>query len=205
MPTPAHGFTVWLTGLPCSGKSTLSEQLARVIRASGRNVEVLDGDVVRTNLSYGLGFSRADRDVNVRRIGFVAHLLTRNGVAVVVAAVSPYARARQQVREQIKDFIEVHVACPIAECERRDVKGMYARARAGQLPGFTGVDDPYEVPLEPEVTVHTQRETPEQSVTEVLAALERRGYLGQPAEASRAASANDGAVGSVSPWRHALP
>src|SRR4051812_17825107 len=205
MPTPACGFTVWLTGLPCSGKSTISEHLVRGIAASGRSVEVLDGDIVRTNLSYGLGFSREDRDINVRRIGFVAHLLSRNGVAVVVAAVSPYARARQQVREQIKDFIEVHVACPIAECERRDVKGMYAKARAGQLPAFTGVDDPYEAPVEPEVTVHTQRETPEQSAAEVLAALQRKGYLGQAGEASRAASTGDAAAALVSPWRHALP
>src|SRR5262245_7030166 len=136
MPLSTRGFTVWLTGLPCSGKSTISEHLAEGIRACGRSVEVLDGDIIRTNLSRGLGFSREDRDVNVRRIGFVAHLLSRNGVAVIVAAVSPHARARQEVRAQIKDFVEVHVMCPVAECERRDVKGMYAKARAGEIRCF---------------------------------------------------------------------
>ncbi|MEY4544079.1 MAG: adenylyl-sulfate kinase [Pseudomonadota bacterium] len=172
-----RGVTVWLTGLPCSGKSTLATELAAVLRARGKSVEVLDGDVVRTNLSRGLGFSREDRDINIRRIGFVAHLLSRNGVVVLVAAVSPYAQAREQVRELIGDFIEVHVRCPVAECERRDVKGMYARARAGQLQHFTGVDDPYEQPLRPELTVHTERETPAASASHVIALLERRGYL----------------------------
>jgi adenylylsulfate kinase len=177
MADPSRGFTVWLTGLPCSGKSTIAAQLADCLRSAGKRVEVLDGDVIRTNLSRGLGFSREDRDINVRRIGFVAHLLSRNGVVVIVAAVSPYARARTEVREQIIDFVEVHVECPIAECERRDVKGMYAKARAGQLPHFTGVDDPYEPPIAPEVSVHTQRETPEQSAEQVLLELERRGYF----------------------------
>ena len=190
------GFTVWLTGLPCSGKSTIAEQLAEGIRASGRSVEVLDGDIIRTNLCRGLGFSREDRDINVRRIGFVAQLLSRNGVAVVVAAVSPYAQARQEVREQIEDFFEVHVECPIAECERRDVKGMYAKARAGQLPGFTGVDDPYEPPVAPEVTVHTQRETPEQSAARVLTALDRRGCLGPASGLTSSRESGSGAAAS---------
>lgn len=172
-----RGVTVWLTGLPCSGKSTISTELAQALRASGRAVEVLDGDVVRTNLSQGLGFSREDRDINIRRIGFVAHLLSRNGVIVIVAAVSPYAQTRQQVRELIGDFIEVHVRCPVAECERRDVKGMYAQARAGKIQHFTGVDDPYEPPEQPEVTVHTDRETPAESAAQVLALLERLGYI----------------------------
>lgn len=171
-----RGCTVWLTGLPCSGKSTISERLAANLRARGNRVEVLDGDIVRTNLSHGLGFSREDRDINVRRIGFVAHLLSRNGVTVLVAAVSPYARVRQEVREQIGDFVEVYVACPLRECERRDVKGMYAKARAGELKAFTGVDDPYEAPSAPEVTVYTDAETPSESAERVLDILESRGY-----------------------------
>jgi adenylylsulfate kinase len=170
------GFTVWLTGLPCSGKSTLSSQLATLLQQRGHRVEVLDGDVVRENLSRGLGFSRQDRDTNVLRIGFVAKLLSRNGVAVIVAAVSPYAAARREVRAQIDRFVEVHVACPLSECERRDVKGMYSRARAGLIPAFTGVDDPYEVPEHPDVTVHTDGEAPEDSIRQSLSALEERGY-----------------------------
>src|SRR5688572_23891936 len=171
-----RGVTVWLTGLPCSGKSTISSELALALRTQRRAVEVLDGDIVRTNLSRGLGFSREDRDINIRRIGFVAHLLSRNGVTVLVAAVSPYARARQEVREQIGDFVEVYVECPLRECERRDVKGMYAKARAGELKSFTGVDDPYEPPSAPEVTVYTDAETPSESAERVLDVLERRGY-----------------------------
>jgi adenylyl-sulfate kinase len=173
-----QGFTVWLTGLPCSGKSTLSARLATELAGRGQRVEVLDGDVVRTHLSRGLGFSREDRDINVRRIGFVAHLLSRNGVAVLVAAVSPYRATRRQVREQIGDFVEVFVDCPLAECERRDVKGMYAKARAGAIQGFTGVDDPYEPPEHPEVVLHTERRSTEDCVQEVLSALENLGYLG---------------------------
>jgi adenylyl-sulfate kinase len=177
MTARARGFTVWLTGLPCSGKSTLAAHLATELAARGQRVEVLDGDVVRTHLSRGLGFSREDRDINVRRIGFVAHLLSRNGVAVLVAAVSPYRATRRQVREQIGDFVEVFVDCPLGECERRDVKGMYAKARAGTLPGFTGVDDPYEPPDHPEVVLHTERRNTEDCVRELLLALENLGYV----------------------------
>lgn len=173
-----HGVTVWLTGLPCSGKSTIAEHLANVLRSRGRRVEVLDGDLIRTNLSRGLSFSRDDRDINVLRIGFVSHLLTRNGVCVVVAAVSPHAAARLKVREQIGAFVEVHVDCPVAECERRDVKGMYAKARAGEIKAFTGIDDPYEEPEQPEVTVHTREETPAESAAKVLRVLENLDYLG---------------------------
>jgi adenylylsulfate kinase len=140
-------------------------------------VEVLDGDVVRTHLSRGLGFSREDRDINVRRIGFVAQLLSRNGVAVLVAAVSPYRAARRQVRQEIADFVEVYVQCPLAECERRDVKGMYAKARAGALRGFTGVDDPYEAPEHAEVVVRTAEQTARECVQAVLAKLEELGHL----------------------------
>lgn len=176
----ARGFTLWLTGLPCSGKSTLARLVAEALSARGRDVEVLDGDVVRRNLSRGLGFSRADRDVNVLRIGFVAELLSRHGVAVVVAAVSPYESTRRKVRESIRDFVEVHVDCPLSECERRDVKGMYARARAGELADFTGVDDPYEPPEAAEVTVRTQGESAAESAARVLERLRELGYVETP-------------------------
>lgn len=171
------GFTVWLTGLPCSGKSTVARQLARQLLRRGRRVEVLDGDIVRQNLSYGLGFSREDRDRNIRRIAFVANLLARNGVIVVVALVSPYREARDEARRLLGEFFEVHVDCPTSECERRDVKGMYKRARAGELRGFTGVDDPYEAPLEPELTLSTASQSSEESVTRVVKALVDAGRL----------------------------
>lgn len=171
------GVTIWLTGLPSSGKSTIAEHLRQLLTARGRRVEVLDGDLIRAELSPDLGFSRADRDVNVRRIAFLAHLLTRNGVITIVAAVSPYAEARRQARERIADFIEVYVDCPLAECERRDVKGLYARARAGQLKGFTGVDDPYEAPERADVTLRTAEQTAEECAREVVGVLEARGYL----------------------------
>jgi adenylylsulfate kinase len=170
-----RGVTVWLTGLPCAGKSSIAQLAATELRRSGRRVEILDGDAVREQLSRGLGFSRADRDTNVRRIGFVAHLLARNGVTVLVAAISPYAQARNEVRALIADFIEVHVDCPVAECERRDVKGLYAQARAGLLPAFTGVGDPYEAPLAPELVLRTWQRSPQQSARELLDYLEQRG------------------------------
>jgi adenylylsulfate kinase len=172
-----RGVTVWLTGLPCSGKSSISQLVAAELKRRGRRVEVLDGDVVRRHLSGGLGFSREDRDTNVRRIGFVAHLLTRNGVIVLVAAISPYAAVRREVRDAIGTFVEVHVACPISECERRDVKGMYAKARAGELSSFTGVSDPYEAPVSPELALNTLDQALEQSARALLEYLERRGYV----------------------------
>jgi adenylyl-sulfate kinase len=172
------GFTVWLTGLPCSGKSTIAARLVEHLRASGRKVELLDGDVVREHLSKGLGFSRLDRDTNVLRIGFVAQLLSRNGVAVVVAAVSPYAATRDMVRQQIPRFVEVFVECPLEECERRDVKGMYKKARAGAIGAFTGVDDPYEPPLHPDVIVRTREQAVDESLLAVLEKLETLGHLG---------------------------
>lgn len=183
------GFTVWLTGLPCSGKSTLSHHLAEALRARGRRTEVLDGDVVRPHLSQGLGFSREDRDINVRRIGFVAQLLTRNDVAVIVAVVSPYARTRRHVRGQIGNFVEVYVRCSLAECERRDVKGMYRRARAGELPAFTGVDDPYEPPEDAELTIDTNAELPADSARSILQALEALGYISPSLATTHAADA----------------
>ena len=189
-----RGVTVWLTGLPCAGKSTIANGVVRQIRARGYRVELLDGDVVRSNLSKGLGFSREDRDANVLRIGFVAQLLSRNGVVVVVAAVSPYALTRASVRQQVGDFVEVYVACPAVVCERRDVKGMYKKARAGELQAFTGVDDPYEPPSEAEITVDTSCESVGMSVARVISGLERLGYVSAlvepgPALASKAQSA----------------
>jgi len=176
------GFTVWFTGLSGAGKTTLGAHLAEVLRVRGQRVEVLDGDVVRTNLSKGLGFTREDRDTNIRRIGFVAKLLTRNDVAVIVGAISPYRGVRDEVRQEIGNFIEVYVRCPLDELIRRDVKGLYERALKGEVTQFTGVSDPYEEPLNPEVTVYTDRETIEESAAKVVEALERLGYL--PALAS---------------------
>src|SRR5436853_6151835 len=143
------GFTLWFTGLSGSGKSTLSCMVEEELRQRGLRVEVLDGDVVRTNLSKGLGFSKEDRDTNIRRIGFVCHLLSRNGVAAIAAAISPYREVRDEVRQMIGDFVEVYVRCPVDVCASRDVKGLYAKAMAGEIPGFTGVSDPYEEPLNP--------------------------------------------------------
>ena len=172
-----EGFTLWFTGLSGAGKTTISDRVERALRARGVPVEVLDGDVVRTNLSKGLGFSKEDRDENIRRIGFVAHLLTRNGVAVIVAAISPYREIRDEVRSRIGRFVEVYVECPIETLVERDVKGLYKKALAGEIANFTGVSDPYEAPLNPEVVVRTDREAVEESAERVLAALEGLGYL----------------------------
>jgi adenylyl-sulfate kinase len=166
------GLTVWFTGLSGAGKSTIATALAEALRAQGRRVEILDGDVVRENLSKGLGFSKEDRDINIRRIGFVAELLTRNGVVVLVAAISPYRAVREEVRAMIGRFLEVHVDCTLDELTRRDVKGLYAKAIAGEIKNFTGVSDPYEAPLDPEVRVDSSVETLEESLAKVLAAIE---------------------------------
>lgn len=171
------GFTIWLTGLPCSGKSTIARTLARRILRRGRRVEVLDGDLIRQSLSYGLGFNREDRDRNILRVAFIANLLARNDVVVIVAVVSPYRAARDEARRVLQRFFEVHVDCPLDECERRDVKGMYKRARAGELRGFTGVDDPYEVPLAAELTVSTSLQSSDESAARVEAALVESGLL----------------------------
>jgi adenylyl-sulfate kinase len=173
-----RGFTVWLTGLSGSGKTTIARRLEAVLRKRGLKVEVLDGDVVRTNLSKGLGFSKEDRDTNIRRIGFVAHLLSRNGVAVICAAISPYREIRDENRALIGDFIEVYTRCPLdVLLKERDVKGLYARALNGQIPNFTGVSDPYEEPLNPEVILDTDPETIEESTGKVVAKLEEMGYV----------------------------
>lgn len=183
-PAQQVGFVVWFTGLSGAGKSTLTEALAPVLRARGRRVEVLDGDVVRTNLSKGLGFSKEDRDTNILRVGFVANLLARNGVAVITATISPYRATRDANRALVEGdgsvFVEAHVAATFDECEARDVKGLYAEARAGKRQLFTGLDDPYEEPLAPEVVIPTGSETLETSLARVLAYLEDRGLV-QPA------------------------
>jgi len=167
-----QGLTIWMTGLSGAGKSTIANALAEALRAEGRKVEILDGDIVRENLSKGLGFSKEDRDINIRRIGFVADLLTRNGVVVIVAAISPYRAVRDEVRAMVGRFLEVHVDCTLDELTRRDVKGLYAKAIAGEIKNFTGVSDPYEAPLDPEVRVDSSTETLEESLAKVLEAIE---------------------------------
>jgi len=171
------GFTVWFTGLSGAGKTTIASRLEAVLRERGRKVEVLDGDAVRANLSKGLGFSKEDRDTNIRRIGFVCKLLSRNGVVVLAAAISPYREVRDEVRRDIGDFVEVFVTCPLDELVRRDVKGLYARALRGEIPNFTGVSDPYEEPLSPEIVVRTDLETVEASVARIVTRLEELGHL----------------------------
>jgi adenylyl-sulfate kinase len=172
-----QGFTVWFTGLSGAGKTTLSEKLAALLRERGCKVEVLDGDVVRIHLSKGLGFSREDRDENIRRIGFVCQLLSKHDVVAVAAAISPYRAARDQVRQELGRFVEVFVTCPLATLVKRDVKGLYARALRGEIENFTGVSDPYEPPLNPEIVVETDRETVEASVRKIMVRLEALGYL----------------------------
>ncbi len=171
------GFTIWFTGLSGSGKSTLSDVIEHRLRARGRNIEVLDGDIVRTHLSKGLGFSHEDRDTNIKRIAFVCALLTRNGVICISAAIAPYHDAREWARKEIGNFVEVYVKCPIEVCRQRDVKGLYKLVDEGKLKGFTGVDDPYEEPLHPELIVETNRETVAESVNRIFAKLEELGYL----------------------------
>jgi sulfate adenylyltransferase len=175
----AGGACVWLTGLSGAGKSTTAEALVAMIRARGREVTVLDGDVVRTHLSAGLGFSRADRDTNVRRVGFVAAEVVRHGGLVVAALVSPYRATRDEVRAMVgsERFVEVFVDTPLDVVEQRDVKGWYAKARSGEVTDLTGVDDPYEPPLEPELTLHTTDTTPEANASLVLDHLASRGFL----------------------------
>jgi adenylylsulfate kinase len=171
------GFTVWFTGLPSAGKSTLARMLEEALMQRGWRVEVLDGDEVRERLSRGLGFSKADRDENIRRITYVAKLITRCGGVAITCAISPYRALREEARQEIGRFVEVYVRCPLDVCIARDVKGLYAKALRGELPAFTGVSDPYEEPLTPEVTVETDRERPEESVDKILQRLEELGFL----------------------------
>ena len=172
------GCTLWFTGLSGAGKSTLSAILEKELRARGQLVEVLDGDVVRTNLSKGLGFSKEDRDINIRRIGWVCEVLTRNGVVAIAAAISPYRSIRDEIRGKVGRFVEVYVEAPISVLADRDVKGLYKKALAGEIKNFTGVDDPYEAPLNPEVVCHSDgSETPEESAAKILRKLEELGYI----------------------------
>jgi adenylyl-sulfate kinase len=173
-----HGFTVWFTGLSGAGKTTIADAIEPILRERGiTKLEKLDGDVVRTHLSKGLGFSKEDRDTNIRRIGWVAEVLTRNGVCVLASAISPYREIRDEVRANVGNFVEVYVSCSIEELTRRDVKGLYEKALKGEIANFTGVSDPYEAPLNPDVMVDSETEDLEESVAKVLAKLEELGYL----------------------------
>ena len=166
------GFVLWLTGLSGAGKSTVAAKLGPALAERGHRVELLDGDEVRTNLCQGLGFSRADRDTNIARIGYVAGKLANHGVAVLVAAISPYREARDRVRAAVDTFVEVHVAAPVSTCAERDVKGLYAKALSGEIKNFTGVSDPYEPPADPEIVLHTEAESVDDSVHQIIAWLE---------------------------------
>ena len=171
------GFTIWFTGLSGAGKSTLAEVIERRLKEQGRNVEILDGDIVRTHLSKGLGFSREDRDTNIKRIAFVCSLLTRNGVVCISAAIAPYREAREWARREIGDFVEVYLKCPIEVCRQRDVKGLYKLVDEGKIKNFTGVDDPYEEPENPELVIETDKESVGESVSRIFAKLVELGYL----------------------------
>jgi adenylyl-sulfate kinase len=171
------GFTLWFTGLSGSGKSTLARMVEETLLERGLNVEVLDGDVVRTNLSKGLGFSKEDRDINIRRIGFVCELLTRNGVAAIAAAISPYREIRDENRRRVGRFVEVYVHATMDALVERDVKGLYKKALAGEIKNFTGVSDPYEAPENPEVVCYTDKESPQESHDKIVRTLELMGYV----------------------------
>lgn len=177
------GFTLWFTGLPCSGKSTLAEIVARELEQRGRLVDILDGDVVRTHLTKGLGFSKEDRDTNIRRIGYVCGLISRHGGVAISAAISPYRAIRDEVRASVSQhstFVEVYVNTPLEECIQRDVKGMYKKALAGELKDFTGIDAPYEAPERPELVIETAQETPAQSAARILTKLEQMALVEPP-------------------------
>jgi adenylylsulfate kinase len=202
------GTTVWFTGLSGAGKSTLAEMLFHELRRRDLKVELLDGDVVRTNLSKGLGFSREDRDTNILRIGFVANLLTRNGVVTLVSAISPYRHARNECRAMIKDFVEVYVHATVAECTKRDVKGLYLKAIAGEITGFTGVDDPYEEPSSPEIYIDTMNESPDESLQKILDELGSMGLIEETQRLVGASNSHsgftdlDGTIGTHLAGRH---
>lgn len=178
MADTGNGYTLWFTGLSGSGKTTITNLLVRELRNRGSKLEVLDGDIVRENLSKGLGFSKEDRDTNIRRIAFVADLLSRNGVPVITAAISPYRDIRDEARDMMGErFIEAYVAASVEVCEERDTKGLYAKARSGEIKEFTGVSDPYEPPLNPEITLETETESAEESAQKIVAYLEEKGLL----------------------------
>ncbi|MFW9259395.1 adenylyl-sulfate kinase [Nostoc sp. KVJ20] len=171
-----YGMTIWFTGLSGAGKTTICQFVEKELRIQGYRVEVLDGDAIRQNLCKGLGFSKEDREENIRRIGFVASLLARNNVIVLISAISPYRKIREEVRQSIPSFIEVYVNASLEVCEQRDVKGLYKKARSGEIKHFTGIDDPYEIPLSPEVECKTNQESIVESATKVLEKLEELGY-----------------------------
>ncbi|OGI19748.1 MAG: adenylyl-sulfate kinase [Candidatus Melainabacteria bacterium RIFCSPHIGHO2_02_FULL_34_12] len=171
------GLTLWFTGLSGAGKSTISNILEKKLKEQGLKVEILDGDIVRTHLSKGLGFSKEDRDANIRRIGYVASLLSRNGVIVITAAISPYREIRDEVREMHENFVEIYAKCPLEVVEKRDVKGLYKKARAGEILQFTGISDPYEEPTSPEITVETNKGMPEESANQIINWLKENNYL----------------------------
>lgn len=172
-----RGFTLWFTGLSGSGKTTLSRQIEEILLERGLKVEVLDGDVIRTNLSKGLGFSKEDRDTNIRRIGFVCNLLTRNDVVAIAAAISPYREIRDENRKLIGSYVEVFCKCPLDTLKERDPKGLYKKVAAGEIKHFTGVDDPYDDPVDPEVLVETDKESEEESVAKIIKTLEILNYI----------------------------
>ena len=171
------GFTLWFTGLSGAGKTAIAKLVEQKLRGRGLRVERLDGDIVRQSLTRDLGFGKEDRDKNIERVTFVAKLLTRNGVAVLCSFISPYRARRAKSRQEIGEFIEVYVECSVEECARRDVKGLYAKAFAGEIENFTGVSDPYEEPESPEIVCHTVQETAEESAAGVIACLEEHGYV----------------------------
>jgi adenylylsulfate kinase len=172
-----RGFVVWLTGLSGAGKTTIAHALAERLKSAGYKVEILDGDVVRQHFSKGLGFSKEDRIENIKRVAYVAHLLARNGVVVIVALISPYREGRNYARQLIGDFVEVYVKCPLNVLIERDVKGLYAKALRGEIQNFTGISDPYEPPENPEVVVETDKETVQESTDKIIEALRDLGYL----------------------------
>ena len=182
------GFTLWLTGLSGSGKTTVSSLLEQRLKALGAKVEVLDGDVLRTHLCKGLGFSKSDREENVRRIGFLCELLSRNGVIAIAAAISPYRAGRDELRARIPNFIEIHMNCPLDRLVERDTKGLYKKALAGEIPHFTGVSDPYEPPLAPELTLDSSQETAEQSTKRIFDLIVKLGYVSLLAPAGATAT-----------------
>ncbi len=171
------GFTLWFTGLPCSGKTAVADKVAEALRERGMKVERLDGDIVRKSLTRDLGFSKEDRNENIRRVTFVAKLLTRNGVAVLTSFISPYREIRDEARQEIGNFIEVYVKCPVEVCIERDTKGMYEKAMKGEIKEFTGISDPYEEPLNPEILLESDKETLEESTNKVIQRLNDLGYL----------------------------
>ncbi len=172
-----QGFTIWFTGLPCCGKTTIANQVALILKKRNYTVEQLDGDFIRQHFSTDLGFSKKDRDENIRRAIFLAKMLSRNNVIVLASFVSPYRKQRRKARKEIKQFVEVYVKCPVKICMKRDVKGMYQKALEGKIKHFTGVDDPYEEPENPELIVNTDIESIEESVSKVLQKIEELGYL----------------------------